>query len=80
MTIAAQLNAKKFPFRLYDSKGNEIYLENSNGYWRKSEYDANGKVIYLENSNGFWEKYEYDANGNEIYFEDSNGHIVDNRK
>ena len=79
MTIAQQLNATEFPFRLYDSNGNVIYYENSNGFWLKREYDANGNEIYFENSNGFWGKYQYDDNGNEIYFEDSDGYIEDNR-
>ena len=32
MTIAEQLNAKEFPFRLYDSNGKIIYFEDSDGY------------------------------------------------
>ena len=52
MTIAKQLNATEFPFRLYDAKGNTIYLEKSDGYWAKWEYDANGNEIYYETSTG----------------------------
>ena len=78
MTIAQQLNAKEFPFMLYDSKGNEIYSEDSDGFWVKHEYDSNGNVIYYENSNGYWGKYQRD--GNVIYYENSNGYIEDNRK
>jgi YD repeat-containing protein len=37
---------------LYDTNGNLIYFENSNGYWYKYEYDSNGKVIYFEDSRG----------------------------
>jgi hypothetical protein len=77
-TIAQQLNAKEFPFRLYDSNGNEIYYENSNGYWQKREYDSKGNKIYYEHSNGYWEKLEYDSNGNRIYYENSDGIIEDN--
>ena len=51
-TIAQQLNVKDFPFEIKDKNGNEIYYENSDGYWRKSEYDSNGNVIYFENSEG----------------------------
>ena len=80
MTIAKQLNAKKFPFELYDANGNVIYFENSDGYWVKYERNANGNVIYYEDSNGDWEKHQLDTNGNEIYFENSNGYITDNRK
>ena len=63
----------------YDQNGNQIYFEDSNGYWDKSEYDQNGKIIYVENSNGYWDKSEYNQNGNRIYVEYSNGRIIDNR-
>ena len=64
---------------VYNTNGNEIYHETSNGSWYKKEYDANGNEIYHETTNGYWVKYEYDANGNEIYYENSNGYIEDNR-
>jgi hypothetical protein len=51
-TIAQQLKIKKFPFQIKDSNGNEIYAENSDGYWIKAEYDSNGNEIYWETSNG----------------------------
>ena len=72
-TIAQQLNIKEFPFIIKDTNGNEIYFENSNGYWWKHEFDANGNRLSYENSNGYWCKYEYDSNGKEIYFENSDG-------
>ena len=78
-TIAQQLNIKEFPFRIRDKNGNEIYLENSNGFWYKRELDSNGNEIYYENSDGFWCKGEYDSNGNRIYYESSRGKIRDNR-
>ena len=78
-TIAQQLNVKDFPFTIGDKNGNQIYFENSNGFWRKRERDSNGTEIYYEFSDGFWYKREYDSNGNEIYFEDSHGEIIDNR-
>ncbi len=78
-TIAKQLNAKEFPFSMYDVKGNEIYYEDSSGYWCKWEYDLNNNEIYYENSDGDWCKSEYDEDCNEIYYEDSDGHIEDNR-
>lgn len=61
-------------FEIYDEKGNEIYNENSNGYWSKWEYDEKGNRIYNENKNGYWSKSNYDEKGNEIYYEDSNGY------
>jgi hypothetical protein len=79
MTIAQQLKVTEFPFIITDKNGNQIYFEDSNGYWSKSEYDQNGNQIYLETSNGDWYKYEYDQNGNRISYENSYGVIVDNR-
>ena len=64
---------------VFDSNGNILYYEYSNGYWTKREYNSNGKVIYYEDSNGDWTKREYDTNGNIIYFENSDGYIEDNR-
>ena len=55
MTIAKQLNAKKFPFELYDANGNVIYFETSDGFWCKSQRDSNGNVIYFEDSKGYIE-------------------------
>jgi hypothetical protein len=79
MTIAQQLKIKEFPFEIKDSDGNKIYVENSDGYWSKSEFDSNGKEIYFENSEGDWSKYEWDSEGNEIYYENSTGTIIDKR-
>ena len=73
MTIAQQLKVTEFPFRIKDKNGNEIYWEDSCGFWNKSEYDFNGNEIYYEESYGFWNKSEYDSNGKEIYYENSYG-------
>jgi hypothetical protein len=78
-TIAQFLKIQKFPFTIKNENGNEIYYENSHGYWIKREYHSNGKEIYWENSDGYWEKREYDLNGKEIYFENSQGYIIDSR-
>jgi hypothetical protein len=59
--------------RVYDTNGNLIYREYSDGTWIKKEYDSNDNEIYYEDSDGYWIKSEYDDNGNEIYQEDSNG-------
>jgi hypothetical protein len=72
-TIAQFLKIKDFPFQIKDENGNEIYWEDSTGYWSKNEYDLNGNQIYWENSKGYWIKREYHCNGNQIYFENSNG-------
>jgi hypothetical protein len=82
MTVAQLLKhdfKSKGSLYLYDTNGNIIYCENSNGYWSKYEYDSNKKQIYCEYSNGYWYKQEYESNGKQIYFEDSNGYIIDNR-
>ena len=79
MTVAQLLKhdfKSKGSLYLYDSNGNEIYYENSNGYWFKQEFDSNGNEIYYEISNGTWYKYEYDTNGNIIYYEKSNGYWI----
>jgi len=78
-TIAQQLNITEFPFIIKDKRGNQIYYEDSNGYWSKWEYDSNGKETYYENSNGYWIKSEYDSNGKETYYENYYGEIIDNR-
>jgi hypothetical protein len=73
-TIAQQLKITDFPFEIKDSKNNEIYRENSDGFWWKQEFDSNNNLIYCEDSDGFWVKREFDKNNNEIYYEDSNGY------
>ena len=60
--------------RVYNTNGNNIYGEDSGGYWVKREYDVNDNIIYFENSDGDWYKKEYDTNGNIIYYEDSDGY------
>jgi len=65
MTIAQQLKIKDFPFIIKDKNGNEIYHENSDGFWCKKEFDTNGKKIYHEYSTRYWWKSERDANGHD---------------
>ena len=64
---------------IYDEYENEIYSEDSDGYWWKKEYDENNNLIYSENSYGYWFKKEYDENGNILYKEYSDGVIIDKR-
>ena len=78
-TIAQQLKVTEFPFEIRDKNNNEIYWEDSDGYWIKREYDANNNRIYVEIATGYWWKREYDENTNLIYYENSNGTIEDNR-
>ena len=78
-TIAQQLNVTQFPYREFDKNNNEIYHEDSDGFWSKREYDENNNQIYYEDSYGFWSKSKFDEKDNRIYYENSNGTIVDNR-
>jgi hypothetical protein len=78
-SIAQFLKVKSFPFIIKDDKGNQIYYEESSGYWSKCEYDNKNNEIYFENSNGYWCKRVYDDRSNTIYYEDSDGTISDNR-
>jgi hypothetical protein len=60
-TIAEQLNHdfNKGALRLYDSNGDIIYYENSDGFWVKREYDSKyGNLIYSEDSNGIGKTYK----------------------
>jgi hypothetical protein len=66
----------KGKLHLYDSNGNLIYYEDSDGYWFKYDYNAGGKLIYSEKSNGYWYKRDYDSNGNITYYENSDGYWV----
>ena len=55
MTIAQQI---KWDFvangnlEIKDKNGNQIYFEDSSGYWVKWEHDSQGNVIYFEDSTG----------------------------
>jgi hypothetical protein len=80
MKTVAQLLKHDFKSKgslhLYDSNGNKIYYEGSNGYWCKYDYDSNGNLIYSEDSYGTWSKRDYDAGGNIIYYENSKGEQI----
>jgi len=56
---------------IYDDKDNEIYREDSNGYWYRWDYDENGKQIYFEDSDDYWVKRKFDDNGKCVYRKDS---------
>jgi hypothetical protein len=63
----------------FDSRGNNIYFEDSGGYWFKRQFDPNDNIIYYGNSYGNWSKYEYNSEGDLIYYEDNRGYIRDGR-
>ena len=81
-TIAQQINwdfEANGSLVIRNKNGNQIYYENSDGFWVKREYDSEGKEICYENSDGYWAKQGHDYEGNLIYYENSDGKIVDNR-
>ena len=57
----------------YDSNGNELTFEDSDGYWCKSTYDSSGNRLTSEYSDGIWHKSTYDSSGNELTYESSDG-------
>ena len=66
--------------RLYDAKGNLIYIEHSDGHWFKHKYYAEGRIMCGEDSDGESCKYQYNARGKMIYYESSvNGVMLDKR-
>lgn len=82
MTIAEQLNVKDFPFRIKDKQGNQLYYEDSIGFWAKYEYDSLGREKYYENSRGEiidnrpkpdtthgegWDELAYGSVGKKVY-------------
>jgi YD repeat-containing protein len=63
-----------FPIFIKDKNGNEIYLQNENGYWYEKTYDDNNKVLTYKNSDGAWCEYTYNENGNELTCKNSDGY------
>jgi hypothetical protein len=57
----------------YDSNGNQLTFEDSDGFWTKSTYNSNSYLLTSENSHGDWSKYTYDSNGNRLTSEVSHG-------
>jgi len=60
------------PIYLYDEDGNQVYFEDSDGFWWKSEYE-DGNPVYYEDSTGYWSRREYKED-REVYREDSTGY------
>jgi len=46
--IIEQLTTEDFPIRLYDNRGNLLYIEDENGYWEKRKYNGDNKMIQYE--------------------------------
>lgn len=57
----------------YDSRGNEIGYDDSNGDWVNYTYDENDNLILTVESDGRWEKRTYDDNGNLVCIDYSSG-------
>jgi len=64
--------------REYKKEGDQMYLEDSLGFWSKCKY-KDGKQVYYEDSDGLWWTREYEGD-KEIYFENSDGDIIDYRE
>lgn len=67
-------------YGIFNNEGNQVYFENSIGFWNIWEYDERGNLVYEGNSYGWWEKKEYDEVDNLIYKENSrDGALIDKR-
>lgn len=40
------------PLKLFDNRGNVVYMEDSHGGWIRNEYDSNNREVYYEDDNG----------------------------
>lgn len=60
-------------FKMFDVNNNDIYFEDSTGFWVKRTFDNNHNAIHYINSIGFWGKYKFDGR-NLIHFENSAGY------
>ena len=58
----------------YNSIGNKLKFEDSDGDWYKCTYNSNGRRLTYKDSDGYWDKSTYDSNGNQLTFENSNGY------
>ena len=58
---------------IWDEYGNEIYIEDYDGFWLRREYNDNGNKIYEEDSDG--NKWEYNDKGKTIYYESYDGWV-----
>ena len=67
-------------YGIFNNEGNQVYFENSIGFWNIWEYDERGNLVYEGNSYGWWGKKEYDEVNNLIYKENSrDGVLIDKR-
>jgi hypothetical protein len=69
----------KYPIELFDKNGNQIYYEDSCGYWVKKEYDDFCRMIYYKDSIGYYEILEYDENNVRVFVKTPSGIVFDNR-
>tara|TARA_R110002020_G_scaffold173181_1_gene363928 strand:- start:1281 stop:1553 length:273 start_codon:yes stop_codon:yes gene_type:complete len=74
MKTRAQELGISIPHREYDSKGNTIYEEYSNGAWYKYKYDSKGNTTHYEDSRGNWYGKKFDNEGHVTYRENHGGH------
>jgi YD repeat-containing protein len=57
----------------YDSNGNTLKYDNSDGNWFKFTYNSNGDMLTYKNSEGDWFKYTRDSEGKELRFDNHKG-------
>lgn len=53
----------KYPIALFDRNGNQVYREDSDGFWWKQEYDEEQRETRFENSTGRVEINVYEETG-----------------
>lgn len=56
----------EFPISLFNGAGNQVYYENSDGFWWKQRYDEKQRIVYFENSYGRRESSMYTTSGKHI--------------
>jgi len=53
-TIAQQLGVTQFPFIIRDKNGNQIYIEDVGGYWKKRKFDENNIESFRKDLHGYY--------------------------
>jgi hypothetical protein len=74
MEIKDLFREVKYPIRIFDKNGNQIYYQEDDCWWVKEEYNEKGNVIYREDSSKVWVKYDYDEKTNFQYIISSTGY------
>jgi hypothetical protein len=62
-----------FPIVIKDKNGNEIYYQNSDGYYYERTYSNTHCPLTYKNSNGDWTETTYDEDDNVLTYKKSDG-------